>query len=336
MINMDEVCVNTPKKQHYVPQFLLKNFSYGKKHKIFTFDKAKANSFGTSVKDSASENGFYNLNLDGKKYTLEHKLSKLESICSSLVKRICKEESLEGITYDDHIIICVFVANLLLRVKKQREFFYQLNTGITEWLQNLGLNPCEIENFEVLEKKDTDRQHVEFTNESVLEFSKRLFDKPIALLKAPNGSSLLISDNPVTIYNHWPQKLGGYKGVSVPGVEIQVPLSKKLCLSFICPFLFSDLKEKLDLLANHRLQNIHINNVDTSYAETLISSAIEGKAMELTKENVRFINSLQIIESLNYIYSDKNDFKLAEEMIKINPDLANGKVMKMGPSGIPQ
>lgn len=327
---MDKIRPDTPRKQHYVPQFLLKNFSYGKKHKIFAFDKGRAISFGTSVRDSASENGFYNLNLDGRVHTLEHKLSKLESICGGVVKNICKYESLEGITQDEHIILCVFVANLLLRVKKQRAVLDQLNTGIVEWIQNMGLNPDDVQNFKVLGKNDIDKQHIEFTHEHVFEFSKRFHDKPIALLKAPNGSNLIISDNPVAMYNHWPQKLRGDKGVSVPGVEIQVPISKKLCLSFVCPMLFSDLEEKLHFLSMRRSQNHPIENIDSSYAEVLISSIKAGKAVELSQENVVFTNSLQISESLNYIYSDKNDFKLAEEMIKNNPDISSGKVMWMG------
>ena len=56
----------------------------------------------------------------------------------------------------------------------------------------------------------------------------------------------------------------------------------------------------------------------------------EGKAIEVSPENVKFSNSLQISESLKYIYSDKNDFKLAEEMLGKNPDLGNGKVIWMG------
>lgn len=327
---MDKVGLNTPKKQHYVPQFLLRNFSYGRKYKIFTFDKARAISFGASVIDSASENGFYNLKIDGEAHTLEHKLSKLESICGEVVKRICRDESLESITHNDHIILCVFVTNILLRVKKQRESFWQLNTGIAEWLQNMGLDPNEVNNFEFLEREDVNKQHVQFTDKNVLEFSKNFYEKPIALFKAPNGSNFIISDNPVVMHNHWPRKFRGNKGVSVPGVEIQIPLSNKLCLSFICPLLFADLKEKLEFLANHRAQHFPIDNIDTSYAETLISSIKEGKAMELKEESVNFINSLQITDSLNYIYSDKNDFQLAKEMIKKNPDLANGKVIYMG------
>jgi len=329
---MDKVRPDTPKKQHYVPQLLLRNFSYGKKYKIFSFDKSKARSFNTNVRDIASENGFYNLLIDSEEYTLEYKLSKLEGICSSVVKKICRNESLKGITREEHLVLCVFVAHLLVRVKKQRAFIEQLNTGMTEWLQSMDLDQNEVQNFQILGQEDIDKQHIEFTHEHVFEFSKLFYNKPIALLKAPNGSHFMISDNPVAMYNHWPRKLRGDKGISVPGVEIQVPLSKKLCLSFVCPQLYSDLDEKLDFINNRRAQNLPTENIDTSYAAVLISSIKEGKAIEVNSENVKFTNSLQIADSLYYIYSDKNDFRLAEEMLEKNPDLANGKVMCMGSS----
>lgn len=324
---MDKVGPNTPKKQHYVPQLLLKNFSYGNKHKIFCFVKSNDRIFPTNVIDSASENGFYNLQIDSEKYTLEHELCKLEGTYAPVVQKICEKESLEGITREERHVLCNFVANLLLRVKKQRAFFDQLNTSMTEWLQDMGFKPNEVQNFETLGQEDIEKQHIEFiTNERVFELSKRFYDKPIALLKAPNGSYFVISDSPVAMYNHF----GGDKGISVSGVEIQVPLSKKLCLSFVCPQLYSSLDEQLHFINRRRAQNIPIENINTTYAEVLISSIKERKAIEVNSENVNFINSLQIINSLNFIYSNKNDFKLAKEMLKKNPDLKNGRVMWMG------
>lgn len=68
-------------------------------------------------------------------------------------KNICRDESLEDLANGDHIVLCVFVTNLLLRVKKQRVFFDQLNKGMAEWLQNMGLRPEDVQNFEVLEKE---------------------------------------------------------------------------------------------------------------------------------------------------------------------------------------
>lgn len=327
---MDKVKSDTPKKQHYVPQFLLKNFSYGKKNKIFAFDKARAISFGTSVIDSACENGFYNLKINDQAHTLEYKLSKLESICGDVIKRICRDESLDGITDDDCMVLCVFVTNILLRVKRQREFLWQLNTGLAEWLQSMGLDPNEVSNFNYLEREDVNKQHIYFTNDNLLEFARIFYEKPIALLKAPNGTNFIISDNPVVMHNYWPREGRGNKGISVPGIVIQIPLSRKLCLSFICPLLLSDLKEKLNSIAIYKAKGIPIDNIDLSYAEAMISSINERKAIEIKAENVEFSNYLQIADCLKYIYSDKNDFRLAEEMIKENSDLATGKVVKMG------
>ena len=63
------------------------------------------------MKDTASENGFYNLNIQAEKFTLEHKLSKLETICSKVIKKICSENSLSNITEEEHKMLCLFMAN---------------------------------------------------------------------------------------------------------------------------------------------------------------------------------------------------------------------------------
>lgn len=210
---MDKLRSDTPKKQHYVPQFLLKNFSHGKKNKIFTFDKSRVIKFETSVKDSASEKGFYNFNLNGEVHTLEHKLSKLEGECGVVIKKICKEESLENLTDDDRIVLCVFVANLLLRVKKQREFLDQINSGLAEWLQSLELDLNEVENFRFFDRQEIEKQHIEATQLGVLKIFKYFYNKPIVLYKSPNGSNFIISDNPVVMFNHWSRESRGNLGI---------------------------------------------------------------------------------------------------------------------------
>jgi hypothetical protein len=325
---MDKVKKDTPKKQHYVPQFLLKHFSFGKKNKIFTFDKAKCRSFPTTVRDSASENGFYNFPINGEKYTLEDKLSKLESVCSTAIKSICKEGSLEGITEDDHTVLCVFMANQLLRVKKQRAVIEQINTMLVRMIEEHGGDPSKIEGFDALDKDGVERVHIESTLALSLELSEKFVSKPLAILRAPKGSYFMISDAPVAMYNHWPRKFRGDKGISVPGVEIQLPISSKLCLSFICPELYNDLIESIALVVSRRDQGLPVEDIDTSYGEALINSVSTGEAYEITEENVIHINSLQIADSLNYVYSEKDDFSLAIEMVQEEPDLASGIVLQ--------
>jgi len=66
-----------PKKQHYVPQFILRNFAYGKSKKIWVFDKRNGKSFSSSVKNSACENYFYETSEDIPPIGMEAKLSQI-------------------------------------------------------------------------------------------------------------------------------------------------------------------------------------------------------------------------------------------------------------------
>lgn len=323
---MDKIQADTAKNQHYVPRFLLKNFSYGSKQRIYAFDKLRGIKISTNVKNSACENGFYNLIIDGEKHTLEHKLSKLETIAGAIINKICKDESLENITEEEHMDLCLFLSNLLLRVKRQREWLSQLNSNLAGWLQKMGLDPNQVQNFEVLEKDEIGKQHIQITLANTLEFAETLCAKQIFLLKAPSGSNFIIGDNPVVMYNRWHKKFGADTGISVPGIEIQVPLSNKLCLSLMCPILILDLSEKIEKLALWRHKNLDVPDTDILYTKKLVASISTRKAIEVEKSNVTFSNSLQINQSLNYIYSCKDDFNLIIEMINAYPHLSSGKL----------
>jgi len=49
-----------PKIQHYVPQFILKNFCLNENNQIYVFDKKTEKVFTTNIENVAAENGFYN------------------------------------------------------------------------------------------------------------------------------------------------------------------------------------------------------------------------------------------------------------------------------------
>ena len=68
------------KIQHYVPQFLLKQFSSGKKPQVWVFDKTTGKKFKSHVKNVASEQGFYSFKFKGNELTIEPSLSNIEFI----------------------------------------------------------------------------------------------------------------------------------------------------------------------------------------------------------------------------------------------------------------
>ena len=58
--------MTSPKKQHYVPKWYLRNFSSNGKT-IYSYDKVNGKSYPTNVNDIAQENCFYDLLQSGQK-----------------------------------------------------------------------------------------------------------------------------------------------------------------------------------------------------------------------------------------------------------------------------
>ena len=54
------------KLQHYVPQFLLRNFGNGNNDQIWVYDKAASHCFSINTKHIASERRFYDFELVGQ------------------------------------------------------------------------------------------------------------------------------------------------------------------------------------------------------------------------------------------------------------------------------
>jgi len=305
---MDLVTKNTPKKQHYVPQFLLRNFAIENTEKLFTFNKQEGRSFPTNVQDSASENGFYNIKLSNKKYTLEYKLGNLEVMASQVISKACEAESVSDFSEDEHKILCFFVANLLLRVKRLRMFTSQVNTELVGVLRKVGIESHEVVGFNELNKDEIKFQHINFLNKELLNLANKFGDKAIGLLRAPQNCSFIISDNPVVMHCYKPNQFNS-RGVSVPSVEIFLPISKKLCISFLCMDFYYELIEKVAFSNENLVHNL-------SYEKSLIESIQTGEASIITENQVEVVNSLQIMDSWSYIYNDSDNFDFVKDLIK--------------------
>ena len=79
-------------QHHYVPRFLLKHFTRGKNPQIFVYDKSNDNQFRTNIKNIATENGFYDLEVDEGILTLEPGLAHIEGNTSGILQKILKEK----------------------------------------------------------------------------------------------------------------------------------------------------------------------------------------------------------------------------------------------------
>jgi len=316
---MEEVNSSTPKKQHYVPQFILKHFKSGKKKRIHVFDKHKKHSFPSSIRDAASENGFYNIDINNVGYTLESKLGSLETVTSKVISKIIRHESLSVLSEDDFLALCLFCSVQFIRTNKQRDAIKQQQNLANNWLKKNGYNIDQVENFKLLNDSEIKRCHIETINREAIKLSKHFYNKEILLKKSPAGIEFVISDNPITMHNHYPREGRGNLGLALDGIEAHMPISNKLGITFICPNLINEIRIKIEKSEFLIKSGVRLP-YDMLDEHEIINSIESGNTLELKAENMEFLNSLQVIQSSRFIYCANGDFSLVIDMLKTNPE----------------
>jgi len=310
---------NNTKKQHFVPQFILKNF-VTENNSIWIFDKKSGKSFSSAIRDSASEKYFYQFGAKNQGIDLEEDISKLESDCAPIIQKIINEATIKNINHTEHLTICLFVAVQYLRTYRIRETLGQINEILIKELEKENINVGDIEGIHALSKNEIKESTILGMYPSSLSIAKELMEKNLALFVSSSDSEFLISDNPVTLHNHQPRPNRGNLGFKLKGIEIYFPITPIMCIVFTCPSLLDDLKNKINRarLLKHVGQ---LNNLDINESSNLINSYISKSPMKLKQVNVDFQNSLQVIYSSRFIYSCKDNFTMVTDMLKKSPEL---------------
>ena len=109
------------KVQHYVPQFLLRNFGNGKKDQVWVYDKSSARAFASNVKNVASESRFYDFEYEGRTISLEPWLAQLEGNAQSVVRFILEADSVATLADEQKQVLAAFLAVQLTRTRTFRE-----------------------------------------------------------------------------------------------------------------------------------------------------------------------------------------------------------------------
>jgi len=313
-----------PKTQHYVPQFVLKNFCVNENEQIYVFDKKTEKVFSTHIKNIAAENGFYNLKMGGATYSAEQNLGNLETVAANLIDKINKEETLANISSDEKLILSIFIAAQIARVKQARVRMKEMNDDIVKVLEKLGVDPNNVDGFAPLSEEEIKETTILTLKESINNFAPYILSKAWILFKAPDSIEYYISDNPVTFQNQNDLTPYGNLGLAIKGIEIYFPLSRKLSLGIFA----RDIEETIrDSYRKYRrlkffglLKLTGLPEEATNAVKGLMKGIETGEAIQSKKENVINKNSLQVMCSTRFVYSSNYDFSLALEMIRDHPN----------------
>jgi Protein of unknown function (DUF4238) len=313
--------MSKPKKHHYVPQFLLRNFSDSERKSVFVLDKSNEKIYRSSLLDTGSEKYFYEYTGANLGTDTEAKLAELESVCSPIVEDIIRQECIDAISLRDRTLLCLFASVQKLRTNKQREEFEQLNRFISESFKSKGIDPNkDVENFKELSREEIINASIRNLHSLGADLAQYFINKEIRLVKAPDNEEFYISDHPITLYNHFPRGGRGNLGLGLRGIEIQFPISPKLCLDFFCSETVSRLRLAV---AHYKVMKLAGVALPPSLPEREgLLADFDSKTTKILKpENVEFNNSLQVLQSSRFIYSHNGKFDLAIDMLKTNPEL---------------
>lgn len=311
--------IKRTKNQHYVPQFMLRGFTGGNKNQVFVFDKQKQTIFRTVIRNIASESGFYDYSIKGVDESIEPFFSRMDSTVGRIVNEIRTREDIGFLNRDNRISLSLFVAVQMLRVKNARERMRGIADHIKQRLIDLNIDPAQVKNYQ-----DADDDEIKLNSIKQItlakEFSEHIFDKAWILMKTPASHQLYTSDNPISLHNMIERPGRGNLGLAVEGIEIYLPVSKCLCICFLCKQMENEIRSASMRHATYD-QILGSFPIDMTSVHALQKAIDSGTPLELQPENVEHLNSLQVINASRFVIASSNDFLLVKEMISDHPDL---------------
>ena len=304
------------RNQHYVPQFLLKNFSSGKKEQIFVYQKNTSKVFKTKTRNVASERDFYNFKVLGEEISLEESMTNIESKCSRIIKKIISTNSLSSLSFEDKTELAFFTALQLLRTQKHRDILRDFDQQIKDKVKQMGGDINNVKGYTPLNPELAKEFSINSILKDTPEFAKLIAMKSLILYEAPKDRWFYISDAPIAMFNH--RDLGPYGniGLLVPGIEIYLPISHKLALCFSCTTISESIKtscEQIQLLLQVAPDKLKALENPSRLIE-LHEGFTKGIPVKMVPENIEHHNSLQAYHSSQYVFSFDGNFELLNRM----------------------
>lgn len=241
------------KVQHYVPQFLLKNFGKGKKSSVFVYDKQLQKSYKTNTRNIAGESKFYDFDLNlGSvhfKGSIEEKLSEIESNANKALKKIINTDNISKIDDMDKKSISTFLAVQVLRTKNLKINYETVSESLKEVLQRMN---CPSESLCELDLSNEEKKF--FFDKFIVEESQSLADlfynKIWILAKNDSKMPFCISDDPVVYHNEFTKNFDSaflnQNGLGIVGTMVYLPITPTHLLYLFCPKKAEEIIETIE------------------------------------------------------------------------------------------
>lgn len=285
---------NKTKKQHYVPQFYLKNFSNKNKDEFFIhcYDIDNNKTYPANIKNIAEERYFYKVGDEN----FEEFFQKTEELASPIINNLSKHGKIKTLNIiKNRKRLSLFLAVQFLRTKEMREDLLENFSKISTHLQKHDLSNEMKLVVEQIDEKNIKHNQMGFIAHASLKMIDELDFKKWVLLKNKTKVDFLTSDNPVVLYNPH-----GFLGFASAYIQIFYPINPKLCLCLLDPLNYlsfgeyNKLNENETLIVNRKTEKCQINSID----------------------DVNMINDVQSKNATKHIFSKDNSFDRVSYLVE--------------------
>lgn len=224
-------------KHHYVPKFLLRQFSQDlKRIDVFQIRPRKIYK-NVGLSDQCYEKFYY-----GKGPELEDAFAKLEGEASQTIRRI-SEAKIDQISYEDIGLLRQFIVYQGARTKAAAEESSRFMAAI---MKEIMRKRMEIEGIpEGLPENVLDMFDLKFTSAQYTSLSAAahsipaVYDLDLKFLVSKDESEFILSDSPVIKCNqfsefhpHFSKLTTGSVGLAQKGIQLFMPVSPRVCIAF--------------------------------------------------------------------------------------------------------
>jgi hypothetical protein len=329
-------------RHHYVPLVLLKNFSSNEK--IWLFDKHLNKSVRTNIRNAFVEGDFNTIIGDGFTLEAEQIFGRAETVAAPILQSILDKKEIRHLGIDDRAAIATFVTIQHLRSKQSRRTFSILREEMERRFPNIPQSNFDLPGFTPTEADKY--ASLDFIVQNLGPLTQHIIQKDFLLVELDCAGALLISDHPVVLHNDNPKGHESNLGLAVHGIQIYLPISPSYALAFFCPTIKEELKNGADKVGKVKkslfAQYFKSGNLGEAETLTLAQLSQAKKTIDLhfrqhedqkilfNKQNLIFLNSLQVQTAYRFLAGPQNDFALAIDKLRETPALRQPNHIQFG------
>lgn len=286
--------------QHYVPKFLVKQFA-DTDGRVFCLNIETDEITKLPPKKAASDIGFNEFVIDGRKVSFEERFEKIETRTAKVIRRIVTERSLTGLRDAERQNVADFVAAQSFRTEAFRR-------GLTDYpdREQLGAILEQLWRSSFLVSESIERRRW-------------------ALMSIEHDDVFYLGDQPVVLQNTEEPASKQALGFDIRGIEAFLPLAPTLALYMPC-------RSTSDQIISGRASALLLQSLTSSgrealdlaqrvlrSSEGLYEALTGGAAVVCAPENVENLNYLQCAWACSAVFSNQKSFGFAKRVLSETP-----------------